>query len=258
MRNLPKEHGLTITWATTVLLSVIIANPFNLFGIVLVCISIPTIAIYDTALNSLRTSKAKSSAFFKVFNNRAPLWQKTLILLIASYLLAGILFSRFPVWSLAFPAFSMIAFLTSVKFLNERSMISRSLSLLSVTSQFVLFNSSLTGILDFIEVREFIILSLINIILVVGAGQIISSKINRTDFKKNFVTANIPLFLAASIVLYFATISLFYEFALFLIVFGLMTISLIGVQSKPMKVVGMSFSAWNLFAAILLIIIYFT
>ena len=257
MRFLPLEHGLTITWIATVLLSVVMARTFSIFGLILLILILPTISLYDTLLSSLRISRVKSASFLATLNKSLELWKKGLLLAIGALIASGLYMGSFPALALFFPLLSLISFFIASRSLNERSVISRSLSLLPVTSQFVLLNSALTGVLSILMIREFIILTLINIMLAAGAVEIVNSKIGKTEFRKNFSRVNLPLFLISGAVLYFSTIDLPYEFILFLSVFAAATASFLIVSGKPMKMVGMSSSAWNLLTAVFLMAFYF-
>jgi hypothetical protein len=47
MDNLPREHGLIVSWLLTVLAGVLLSSQFRPYGIVLTLLLIPTLFVYD-------------------------------------------------------------------------------------------------------------------------------------------------------------------------------------------------------------------
>ena len=257
MKLMPREHGLTVIWITSLGLSAILADSFSLTGIFLFLLAIPLISVYDPFLISMRQWKLGRTVLFNALNANIAFFQKILILLFITTVTVGILLTFIPLFALVFPGIPLVFLLLFMKWLPERNLLSRSVSILFISGQFVLFNSAFTGHIASGEITDYVFLSLINIIIVVS----VRSKVDLIIGKdQKGLTPKISAFSLAIIsapILFAATGWDQTDFAVLLSVAVLSAISYHVIPMKSIRNVGVLSTVWLAAATGALLIINF-
>lgn len=257
MWSLPKEHGLTITWLNTIILSVATSSRFNLYGLILISITIPSITMYDELLSGLRLINLGKLSFLELLTKKMSSAVKIILAVIVAVLIIGVFLYSLPLSSLFFPITSILAFGISLKFLGERNMLSRIFSVLAITSQYVVLNSSISGSLSIEEMEIFVTLCSINIILVLGVGQIVSSKLYKKEFFKGFLKVNFPVLIGLLLVICLIYVKQVTQFMIFSSIFVSATVSFILFRNSPIKKIGIMSSSWNFVTSLFLIMTFY-
>ena len=254
---LPKEHGLTVSWGTTLFLSVLLADKISLSGVLLVMLIIPTITLYDPVLGAIRKWKAKQKSLGMLFDASLRGWQKILIALIFGAVVSEVFLGYLPVLAVLAPVVAIVIFLVTMKYLPERSLFSRFVSIILVLSQFILLESALTGAVSSQEIQEFVFLSLTNVIIVLSVGQIVNARISKVDPKGKIVRTEIPLALGTVLVLLAISIRQPQEFVIYSSVAIISMLSYAMAANVSIKILGALSTVWNSLTILTLAVLHF-
>ncbi|QRF76468.1 hypothetical protein Thermo_01990 [Thermoplasmatales archaeon] len=253
MKWLPKEHGLSISWATSFALSVILAKSFSLWGVILFLLAIPTISVYDPFLVAMRQWKLGRASILRAINTNLIWPQKILLLTLFSVTFAGLVAAKLPLYALVFPSFPLLLLFLLMYKLPERNLATRSASILFVIGQFVLFNSAFTGIITKPEITAYIFLALINVIIIISVRIKIDTIILKSKKSLLSRTSGLSLIFFSILILYFGTMGNLSEFTIFLTVAILSAASYPLFTTNSIRKVGILSSVWTIAALIALV-----
>ncbi len=171
MKTLPREHGLIVSWVLTIVAAALLSKEFHAYGIGLVVFLLPTLLVYDRLIVGLRLWSIGKMGLAQMLTEKVGSRALALLLVALAYLVAGLLLRMMP-W---IPVLVTVSVLVSegaaFRYLRERHIITRALSILTVTSQFLLINSALSGGVSTFEVIAFALISVVNLQLVADVVQ---------------------------------------------------------------------------------------
>lgn len=166
MKTLPREHGLVVSWTLTIVGAVLLTNRFHLYGIGLIVVLLPTLLVYDRLIIGLRLWSIGKVDLHSMLVDRVGLQALVLLSFPLAYTVAGLALHLMPWFPVLVTATILLLEGASFRYLRERHIATRALSILTVTSQFVLINSALSGVVTSFEVTAFILMSTVNLLLV--------------------------------------------------------------------------------------------
>lgn len=252
---LPREHGLTITWAAAILLSVLLAGNLSIAGIVLFCLSLPTITLYDPILGALRIWRIREVHLFSQLGSNLNTGQKLLMLILVTVLGLEIILGFAPLIAVIVPLIPLVLLIVSSKFIQERNFFIRSLSVVFVVSQFVLLNSAFTGVVTHDELRDFVFLALINVVIALSVGHIVDARITEEKKERSGLLLGILLSLGSAVVLFPFAVNPPLVYTLFLVVAIASSFSYTAASNLPMKGIGLLSSLWTSLTVVVLVLI---
>jgi hypothetical protein len=200
VKILPREHGLIVTWSATVILGVLYASRYHVYGLILLASMLPGISIYDAILSSLREARSSQQGFMASLESRMEPAQWGILALEAAVLAFGIIAGYLPFMPVLIFAATLAMFSCTERFTAERGSLNRGSSMVAITSQFPLISSALTGRFTLTEVEYFSLFSALNIILAIGATAIMSARAHRGDFFRTWYAVEVPVLASAIII----------------------------------------------------------
>ncbi len=257
MRGLPKEHGLTVSWIDVFALSLLTTHYFHIYGFILFVVAVPSLFLYDRVISGLRMMNVGKLTTRDFVSKKIGASGGSVVLTISTVAIILLVLGRLPLISAVIPIVFFISYFVAFRFLGERNSFSRNLSVLAITSQYLPLNSALSGSLNTMEVFNFIIISLINIILVTGVEQIVMSKIFKKSLRKSFTRIGLPVLVISLVILAVISSNNYLQLLVFYAIMIFSTVSIFLVRHRSMKVVGIVSSFWNVFTTVLLIINFY-
>ena len=200
MKILPREHGLIVTWSATMILGVLYATRFHVYGLILLASMLPGISVYDTILSSLREARASQQGFMASLVSHMEPAQWGILALEVVVLVFGIIAGYLPVLPVLIFMAALGIFSYTERFTAERGSLNRGASMVAITSQFPLISSALTGRFTLAEAEYFSLFSAMNIILAIGATAVMSARARRGDFFRTWYAVEVPVLASAIII----------------------------------------------------------
>ena len=165
MKLLPVEYGLIVSWFMMIVGALLLSSGFNSYGFGLIIVLVPTLFVYDRIIVGLRFWSLGKA------NLRAMLVQKVgapalVILSVALvYVAAGLALNLMPWIPVLVVAVALVSEGVAFRYLKERHIVTRAVSILTVDSQFLLVNSALSGTVTSFEIIAFTMISLVGLLL---------------------------------------------------------------------------------------------
>jgi hypothetical protein len=260
MDNLPREHGLIVSWLLTVLAGVLLSSQFRPYGIVLTLLLIPTLFVYDRLIVGLRLWSIGKLGISRVLKERVGLPSVLLLSVVLVCVVGGLLLGLMP-W-LPVLATGVVLALEGAAFgyLRERHVLTRAVSILTVTSQFLLVNSGLSGGVSEFEIAAFVMLSLVNVVLVVDVVELVeASKIAHPGPGTRLPLRADTLFFAGSVIitLLVSAISSLYYLSFVALLLATQAALRSFAIGRSMKVIGVTSSVVEVVALVLLLVRFY-
>ncbi len=255
-RLFPREHGLTVTWGTVLLLSLVLPGKATIAGSVLFLCALPSISLYDPFLSMLRVWKLGKRSAFSLLSSGLSLWQKLVVFLFSAVVAVEIWLGYLPILGFLFPVVAGIGYLLLFMLLPERNLASRSASVIFVTSQLVLLGSSFYGVVLISLVQAFVFISVVNVIIVVSVGQIVNSRIEKEGFNDRRFRIGMLLMLGSALVLFISTGTLSVEYFVLLAIAIFAELSYFPARKLSMKKVGIISSLWSIVTVLAVVILH--
>ncbi len=148
-----------------------LSKEFQPYGIGLIIILLPTLLVYDRLIIGLRLWSIGKMDLLGVLVERVGARAMILLLVALAYTGAGLLLHLMPGIPVLATAIILLLEGITFRYLRERHMVARALSILTVNSQFLLINSALSGDVTSFEVIAFTLMSLVNLLLVADVVQ---------------------------------------------------------------------------------------
>jgi len=168
---LPREHGLIVSWVLTIAAALILSNQFHPFGIGLTIVLLPTLLVYDRLIVGMRLWSIGKVDLHRMLVEKVGAQALVLLLVALAYTATGLLLHLMPLIPVLVTASILLSEGVAFRYLRERHVVTRALSILTVNSQFLLINSALSGSVNSFEVAAFTLLSLVNLLLVADVVQ---------------------------------------------------------------------------------------
>ena len=189
-----------VTWFATVILGVLYASRYHVYGLILLASMLPGISIYDTILSSLREVRSSQQGFMACLASRMEPAQWGILALEVAVLALGIIAGYLPVMPVLIFMAALGIFSYTERFTAERGSLNRGASMVAITSQFPVISSALTGRFTLAEAEYFILFSALNIILAIGATAIMSARAHRGNFFRTWYAVEVPVLASAIII----------------------------------------------------------
>ena len=257
MKWLPREHGLTVSWMASLVLSILFAKSISPAGLFLFLLAIPAVSVYDPFLVALRLWKLGRYSLIGALNANLAPFQKILLSALIVAVFAEIWIDSLPLYALVFPVFPLLFLLLFMYKLPERNLATRVASILFITGQFVLFSSAFSGVVSNTEITDYIFFSLISAIIVVSVKIKIDSIILKNRAASISRNPVFPLILVSVLILYFAAGGDLREFAFLLPVVILSAVSYQVYHTESIRKVGILSSFWTVATIIALTVANF-
>ncbi len=252
--QIPREHGLVVVWLNVFLISILVSKTYSLYGIVTIILLSLTFIIYDPLISMMRLRKAGRNVIHYLFHEYA--YVPAVVLLIAGWLLFEVLYRKLSVYAILI-ALSVFIVLYLLFPMGERKVYTRSVSIISITSFFLIIVSSFTALLNSLEILLFITLSLIEVMLGMGPVEIVNSKIEKKNFTGIFLNRMVPVY-AVSVAILIA-ISIFFTgyWWIFIIIYTVIFLSFPSIRTWRMKNIGVIATVFNIAVLVSISILFF-
>jgi hypothetical protein len=260
MNALPREHGLIVIWVLTIVGAVLLSSQFRPYGVGLVVLLLPTLFLYDRLIVGLRLWSIGKMSVSGMLMQKVGVWPLVLLSVVLAYVLLGLLIGVMPWLPVLAAALALLLEGLAFRYLRERHVLTRAVSILTVTSQFLLINSALNGSLTSFEVAAFILLSLVNVLLVVDVVELVeASRIRRETTGAGLLRAD-ALFFAGSVAISLAisVVSSLYYLTFLALLIGTQGAFLSFARHRSMKVVGIISSAIEMIALVILLVRFYS
>ncbi len=252
--QLPREHGLVVVWLNVFFISIFVSKTYSLYGIITIILLSLTFVIYDPVISIMRMKGQKRNISDYIFHDYA--YVLPILFLIIGWLLFEILYRKLNFWVISVViAVFIILYILFPR--GERKVYTRAVSIVSVTSFFLIIVSSFTGVFDYSEILLFITLSLIEVMLGTGPVEIVNAKIEKKNFNSLFLKRMFPVYLISVAIM--ATIS-FYGMSyswLFIIIYTVFFLAFPFIKTWKMKNIGIIASLFNLIIFISISTLFF-
>jgi len=258
--NLPREHGLIVSWFLTILAGVSLSSQFHPYGIVLTLLFVPTLFVYDRLIVCLRLWSIGKLGTTQVLKERVGLPSMLILSAALVCVVAGPLLGLMPFLPVLTTAAVLALEGAAFRYLRERHVLTRAISILTVTSQFLLVNSGLSGGVSEFELVAFVLLSLVNIVLVVDVVELVEMpKTPRRGLGSQLLLRADTLFFAGSvfIALLVSAIFSFYYLSFVALLLVAQAAFLSFAIGRRMKVIGVMSSVIEVIALVLLLVRFY-
>ncbi|PYB67660.1 hypothetical protein DMB44_08000 [Thermoplasma sp. Kam2015] len=250
----PREHGLIVVWANTLIISLISNFRFSIYGIVTFLIMLTTFFLYDPILSALRVWKAKRGPLRFLYANHAY------VFVIGPLLLGWILYITvihvIPVTPLLFFAVFLATYVALFRY-GERKLYTRIFSILTLTSMFLIVSSSFVHLLTIRNITIFLVLSAGEVLMGSGPVEIANARMMKIRFERLFFHRILPVYVSSILVLIpDLLISYPMVFYVFSAIFTVAALSTIAVKDLPMKKIGFVATGFNLAILVGVIVLY--
>ncbi|WP_156778455.1 hypothetical protein [Thermoplasma acidophilum] len=250
----PREHGLIVVWANTMIISIITSYKTSAYGLITFIAMLTTFFIYDPVLSALRIWKAKRNPVKFLADNH--LHALILIAILIAWLIYITVAGLMPYPSLLIFAMFLI-FYAALFRLGERKLYTRIFSILTLTSMFLIVSSSFEHSITMRMLIVFLILSVSEILMGSGPVEIANARILKTRFERLFAERIMPVYISSMIllipVLIYSSRDAFYVFAA---IFTVAAASDLAMKDMPMKRIGFIATGFNLAILISILVIY--
>ncbi len=252
--QIPREHGLVVVWLNVFLISILVSKTYSLYGIVTIILLSLTFIIYDPLISMMRLRKAGRNVIHYLFHEYA--YVPAVVLLIAGWLLFEVLYRKLSVYAILI-ALSVFIILYLLFPVGERKVYTRSVSIISITSFFLIIVSSFNALLSSLEILLFITLSLIEVMLGIGPVEIVNSKIEKKNFTGIFLSRMVPVY-AVSVAILIA-ISIFFTgyWWIFIIIYTVIFLSFPSIRTWRMKNIGVIATVFNIAVLVSISLLFF-
>jgi hypothetical protein len=253
---LPREHGLTVVWITTFLLSFLVSRHHSYFGIFTFLILTASLLAYDPILSALRLWSAGRD--IKAYLIKSYPFTLVLPLGIISWFTFGILFENFPLTSLLFFIAIAVCFFLSF-YSGERRLSTLILSISTITSFLVLIVSAFDLSLSPAEIYLFVAFTACEVFIAIGPHEIMQVRIQRNDYNRSYLFRIVPAYLIALFVVSFVMVHVSFVLKfLFLLVLTIILVSYLFMRDLQIKKIGYVLALFNLIVLIFFASMYFT
>jgi hypothetical protein len=258
MKTLPREHGLTVSWILMIAGALLLSSDFHTYGIGLTVVLLPTLFAYDRLIVSMRLWSIGKMETVRMLLERVGARVLILLSITLVYAVAGLLLHLMPSIPVLVTASILLLDVLAYRYLKERHIITRALSILTVTSQFLLINSALSGGVTSFEIIAFVLISLMNLLLVANVVQYVeTTNISKGLSGKGSLGVDLPFFvigvgIAAAISLAYSA----YYLSFVVLLIAVQAVFRLAIQGRSMRTIG-AFSSTVDGLAILLLLVRF-
>ncbi|BAB59427.1 hypothetical protein [Thermoplasma volcanium GSS1] len=252
--SLPKEHGLIVVWFNTLIISVFVEKSFPLYGALTLLIMATTFFIYDPILVVLRLFKAGRNPLGTLLRKYPYVILFSGIILI--WVLYGYARGMLPGISVAVFIFSLLLFL-GFFWLGERKIYTRAISILTLTSFFLIISGAFTTRLTLKSIDIFVILSAVEIFLAAIPVEIVNSRIHKFRFNALLFRSLFPIYVIVLLALYILLIKNLTEFLFFFAITTAAFLSVPILRSMTLKRIGLVATLFNIILLAFLLLFYF-
>jgi len=259
VKALPREHGLIVSWILTIAAAILLSKEFHPYGIGLVALLLPTLLVYDRLIVGLRLWSIGKMGFVQMLTERVGSQALALLFVALAYLVAGLLIRMMP-WTPVLATVSvLVAEGAAFRYLRERHVVTRALSILTVTSQFLLINSALSGSVVTFEVIAFALISLVNLQLVADVvQQVYTFRMPQGGTERGPVGVDVPFLIAgvAIATAISALVSVYYLSFVALLITTQVAFRY-ALRGRSMKTIGAVSSAVEVLALLLMVVRFY-
>ncbi|KAA8922685.1 hypothetical protein [Thermoplasma sp.] len=251
---IPREHGLIVVWANTMIISIISSYRPSAYGIITFLIMLTTFFIYDPVLSALRIWKAgRNPLKFLAENHLHVVFLGFLLLAWIAYIaVIGVL----PYTSMLAFAIFLIVYAVLFRY-GERKLYTRILSILTLTSMFLIVSSAFQHSITMRILIIFLILSTGEMLMGSGPVEIANSRIMKIRFERLFAERIVPVYVSSMIlILPVLILTGRYAFYVFASIFTVAAASDVAMKNMPMKRVGFIATGFNIAILISILVIY--
>ncbi len=252
--QMPREHGLVVVWLNVFLISIFVSKTYSLYGIVTIILLSLTFIIYDPLISMMRVQKARRNALHYLFHEYA--YVPAIVLLIAGWLLFEVLYRKLNVYAILI-ALAVFIVLYLLFPMGERKAYTRGVSIISVTSFFLIIVSSFTAALNSVEILLFITLSLIEVMLGMGPVEIVNTKIEKKNFTGIFLRRMVPVYMVSMAILIVISIYVTGYWWIFIIIYTVFFLSFPFIRTWRMKNIGMIATVFNIVVLVCISLLFF-
>jgi hypothetical protein len=253
---LPREHGLTVVWITTFLLSFLVSRYHSYFGIFTFLILTASLLAYDPILSALRLWSAGKD--IKAYLIKSYPFTLVLPLVIFFWFVFGILFENFPPASLLiFIAIAVCFFLSFYS--GEKRLSTLILSISTVTSFLLLIVSAFDLSLGPAEIDLFVAFTACEVFVATGPHEIIQARVRRNDYNRSYLFRIVPAYLITLFVVSFVLVHVsIVPILLLLLLLTVILTSYLFMRDLQIRKIGLVLAFFNLIMLISFASIYFT
>ncbi len=166
MKLFPVEYGLIVSWFIMMVGAVLLASGFDSYGFGLIIVLVSTLFVYDRVIVGLRFWSLGRVDLRVMLVEKVGAPALVILSVALVYVAAGLVLNLMPWIPVAVVAFVLVAEGVAFRYLKERHIVTRAVSILTVESQFLLVNSALSGTVSSFEFIAFIMISLVAVLLV--------------------------------------------------------------------------------------------
>ncbi len=255
MDTLPREHGLIVSWVLTIAAALILSNQFHPFGVGLTIVLLPTLLVYDRLIIGMRLWSIGKVDLHRMLVEKVGARALVLLLIALAYTVTGLLLHVMPLIPVLITASILLSEGIAFRYLRERHVVTRVLSILTVNSQFLLINSALSGSVKGFEVVAFTLLALVNLLLVADVVQQVETlRIPHAVSGSGSLGVDLPFFVTGVAIATVISVA----FSLYYLSFVVLLIAVqvafrYVVRGRSMRTIGVSSSAVEALALLLLI-----
>ena len=148
-----------------------VGHQFHPFGVGLTIVLLPTLLVYDRLIIGMRLWSIGKVDLHRMLVEKVGARALVLLLIALAYTVTGLLLHVMPLIPVLITASILLSEGIAFRYLRERHVVTRVLSILTVNSQFLLINSALSGSVKGFEVVAFTLLALVNLLLVADVVQ---------------------------------------------------------------------------------------
>ena len=240
MNGLPREHGLIVSWILTVVGALSLTTQFDWYGILLTILLLPTLFVYDRLIIGLRLWSLGKLSLSRLLAEKIGTAWVALLSVAVAYIVLGVLLGTMPLLPVLTIAVVLALEVSCFRLLRERHTVTRAVSILTITSQFLLINSALSGRIDEFEIIAFAMISAVNVLLVVDVVELVEvTKINHAASRMNEIRADAPFFVGALVVAaLISALSSLYYLSFVVILVAIQASFLSFARGRSIKVIG--------------------
>ncbi len=252
--QMPREHGLVVVWLNAFLISIFVSKTYSLYGIVTIILLSFTFIIYDPLISMMRLQKAKRNVLYYFSHDYA--YVPAIVLLIVGWLLFEVLYRKLDIYVILI-ALAVFVVLYLLFPMGERKAYTRGVSIISVTSFFLIIVSSFTAVLNSEEIFLFIIFSLIEVMLGMGPVEINNAKIERKNFTGIFLGRMIPVYLISVAILIAISIYVMDRWWIFIVIYTVFFLSFPFIKTWRMRNIGVIATVFNIVVLVCISLLFF-
>jgi hypothetical protein len=257
VKLLPAEYGLIVSWFFMIVGAVLLSSGFNSYGFGLIIVLVPTLFVYDRVIVGLRFWSLGKVDLRVMLVEKVGAPAQVILSVAVVYVAAGLLLNLMPWIPVLVAAFILVSEGVAFRYLKERHMVTRAVSILAVDSQFLLVNSALSGTVTSFEMIAFTMISLVGVLLVANVvRQAENSRIPVTLSRRGSIGEDLPFFVAgiAIATAISLTVSEFYLWFVLLLV-AIEWVYRYGLRGRTMRTRGI-LSSYAEAAALLLLFLH--